>query len=352
MSRMVVLLWLGASSVRPAFEADLEGWAQARRLSLESPSESISGSPEHDAQLAERLERGLEAARTATRALDEARALTLLGEVDSELRARPELPQSPWLMAERWRIEADLRSRSLADDARARRLRAWADAVEGARADVFVASSAADREGPKDAPTPTAMEPPALPTKKITLEGTATGDVVYVDGRRVSRSAAVTASEHHFRVLRRGQTLWAGWRRVDKDGVVSLPIPRSRACSRDDLGPVRIEDGRVIPRKGTSCGWWAVARPSASRGIEIATCRRDVCGALVEWRRGLGGVYEGPPQPAPEPTSPPWAAYALIGATIVAGATIAVWQSGVFDDPEPGRTRRVYQGPSLTGLSF
>ncbi len=116
-------------------------------------------------------------------------------------------------------------------------------------------------------------------------------------------------------------------------------------CSLDDVDGVRLDRGRVVVPAGVLCSGWAVARPRAKGGIEIASCRGSSCGPLIPWKRHDGAIYSGPPQPPPEPGFPAWATWALVGAgAAVLGVGVA-WQAGAFDDPKPGATRFEFYGP-------
>jgi hypothetical protein len=96
---------------------------------------------------------------------------------------------------------------------------------------------------------------------------------------------------------------------------------------------------------GVGCGRWAVARPVAEGWIEIASCSGSSCGPLLTWKRHYGAVYSGPPQPPPAPGFPAWATWTLVGVGAAALTAGVLWQSGAFDQPEPGGRRFVFVGP-------
>ncbi len=149
--------------------------------------------PTYDAELALRLEAELDAARTAAASLDEHRALEILSGVEAELRLHPALPQSAWLMAERWRVAE--RVGDLSESERAR-LASRAEALEGRRAVEF------------GAPAAPATEPSSV---RAAVEGLSPRDRLELDGAPVGRDVSTLAGEHHVRVFRGERLLFAGW---------------------------------------------------------------------------------------------------------------------------------------------
>jgi hypothetical protein len=336
MSKAIALLWLGSQATLAAHEADLDAYAHAHLVRFEAPATDAPrrGSTVkagYDADLVTRIEDLLEQARIASASLDATTATAKGAEVEALLRSNPELPQAAWLMAERWHVAASLRAGAAPSEAEA--LEERAAALEGARAPAYgSARSSLGRPG----------EPLA-----ITLDGLRSGDRVYWDGKRVEPRLDTPAGEHHVRVVRRGHVVFADWIAVEpKATSIRLGVPRPRSCSRDDLEGSTITDDRARAADGVRCANWALARPAAQGGVEIASCHGSRCGLLFVWHRRLGAVYEGPPQPPPEPGFPAWATYTLIGVGAAAVTGVILWRSGVFEGPEPGRTRWQFQGPN------
>jgi hypothetical protein len=326
MTRAVIVLFLGGSP--EAHAVDLEAWAQARLVEIRAPETDLPADRAPPKELALRVEDRLEAARLLSATLDEQGARVRLGEAEQLLRDHPELPQAPWLMAERLMLEAALPGGA----ERAAELRQAAALLEGERAPVYA--------------TGTIAEPPPVrgPMVERLVVGLSPRDRLAWNAQDSALRLTIAPGEHHARVTRRGRTIWAGWVEVAPDvRRISLPVPQPVACSFDDLGATRIVGDRVIAEPPTRCERWAVARPAAGGGVEVASCERARCGPLLAWSRGYGAIYEGPPQPPPATGFPTWAALTLAGAGAVAVAGIVAWRAGVFDEPAPaGTTFRFY----------
>ncbi|MCC6665034.1 MAG: hypothetical protein IT375_14890 [Polyangiaceae bacterium] len=329
MSKTLVLLWLGTSAAQVSHEPELESWSRARWVELAPPASDSPAGLRHDDQWVAKIEEWLDQARVAASSLDDATARERLADVERTLRRHPALPQAAWLLAEALHVQAALAARTAPAD-RAQ-LVARAVALEGRRAPAF-----GEAEGPAGG---------APPVLQVTLANARGSDQIYFDGARVGRRLDLVAGEHHVRVLRRERVVWGGWVTVERSGDLSLPVQSPVPCSLDDVDGVRLDRGRVVVPAGVLCSGWAVARPRAKGGIEIASCRGSSCGPLIPWKRHDGAIYSGPPQPPPEPGFPAWATWALVGAgAAVIGAGVA-WQAGAFDDPKPGATRFEFYGP-------
>jgi hypothetical protein len=333
MSQTLVVLWLGAQAARPAFDADLDAWAQARWVKLAEPAANAPAGLAYDDAIASQVEDLLERARIATGSLDDDTARKRLDDAERSLRAHPELPQSAWLMAEALTVRALVESHAPEGVTTSNALLGRARVLEGERAPAFGATGD--------------DSPPALASVSLGVTGLGGGDRLEWDGAARRLPLVTSAGEHHARVLRGERVVWAGWVTV-ADGAtsVAIPAPPVVPCSRDDIGATRIRGDRAYPAADASCERWAVARPARDGGVEVATCSAAGCGPLLGWKRRYGAVYEGPPQPSPEPGFPTWASVALVGAGAVAFGTFVAWQAGAFDDPAPGRTRWVFYGPS------
>jgi hypothetical protein len=109
MTRAVILIFLGGSP--DAYEAELEAWARARLVQIQTPEASSARARGYSAAIAAQIEQRLEAARLSLAVLDDDAARARLVEAERLLREHPELPQAAWLMAERWELEPTERSR-------------------------------------------------------------------------------------------------------------------------------------------------------------------------------------------------------------------------------------------------
>jgi hypothetical protein len=335
MSRVVVVLWLGSAASRIDAEPELDAWARARLVQLEDATPAGPASADYDDALVRKIEQLLEQARVATDTLDEATALARLAEAEALIARHPELPQAAWLSAERLLAEAALRDRQKDGADGARALRASAR-VLGEQRVAPLAETAAAGSGALDA---------ATAPLEVRIAGALPQDRLFWDGRAARTRLKAHSGLHHVRVVREGRAVWAGWTAVpETGGTLTLPVPAPRHCSLDDLGSTAIRDTRVLAPRAARCRAWAVARPTGA-GIQVATCRGNRCGTLLDWRRGDGGEFAGPPQSAPERSLPAWVFVAAgIGAAALTGTVL--WQSGVFDEPEPAQDRVLFTGPT------
>ena len=299
----LVLLWLGTSSSYLYLQSDLDAWSRSRQVTIVPPKSSRLAPLGYDASLVETVEQRLEQARILAASGDEAVALNALGEVDAVLGQHAELPQAAWLMAERLRLEAQIQT-------------AYPDRITSAR-ELSRAASALER-----APEGT----PRLP-----IRGLGPHDELYVDGRPEVGDVALAPGKHHVRVVRGGVPVWASWLTLPETiTVIDLPVPRPDPCTREDLAGARVVDGRVVVTPPVACPSWAVARPRAGGGVEVASCRHASCGALLPWHRPLGELYVGPPQTVVVERQR-WPLFVLAGAGVAALTSIVLWQAGVFD---------------------
>jgi hypothetical protein len=232
-------------------------------------------------------------------------------------------------MAEALQIEASVAARSSAEERE--RLLARAAALEGKRAAAF-------------GETLTALPASSAPLE-LSFSAARSSDQIHFDGELVGRRFETVVGEHHVRIVRRQRVVWAGWVSAQKSGELALPLPTPVLCSLDDLEGVSVRARQVSVPAKVGCPRWAVARPSAAGGVEIAACHGAECGPLMQWKSHYGAVYSGPPQPAPEPGFPAWATWALVGAGAAVLTTGVLWQAGAFDEPAPGDKRFVFYGP-------
>lgn len=331
MTRAIVLIFLGQSP--EAVEADLESWARARLVELRPPEAGEARELGYDADAAAAIEGELEAARLLFATLDDGTAHERLAQAERLLREHPELPQAPWLLAEKLDLQASAAERA-GNAAEAERLRQRAALLEGKRSAPYAPGAPA--EGRAEAPAGSLRQ----------IDGLGPADTLYWNAKASRPPLRIAAGEHHARVVRGGRVVWAGFLNVAGDAKrIVLPVPSAPPCSTDDIGGARIARGKVIPPKGALCPAWAVATPAASGGVLVATCRGGNCGALLPWKASHGAVYQGPPQPAAERGLPGWATAAIVGATAVVVGGVIAWRAGVFDEEDGGRPTWRFYGP-------
>ncbi len=332
----VFVVVVGGASAQLSAEPHLESWATARQVRLLEPASSaapLAHSSDKDVRRAEKL---LEQARVALGALDDDGVKRKLAAVERLLRDQPALPQAAWLMAEHHALKIALLSRIGGPTQELARLAHARAVLEGRRA-------------PALGQTPPAVPAPVADTQ-VKLPGLRKGDRVFWNGERQAAPPKVPAGEHHLRVVRRGRVAVARWVSVSPKSP-AITIPSATPCSSEDLTGARVSGDRALPPKGASCPRWILVR-STARGIDVARCNASSCGPLLPWRQGNGAVLERSPQ-SREPTPfPTWVAVGtVVGAAIV--TTIVLWNTGVFEERERGKTRFVFTGPSETqGLRY
>ena len=314
--------------------AAISAYEHTRHVRLEAAAPAVhekASYPGYDPKLASELEAELEAARTRAASLDETRALELLVKFEGKLRAHPELPQSAWLLAERYRLGAELAARSPALGSSAAQHLRRALVLEGARAPEF------------GAPATNSPEQPPVVTN-VSVEGLDSRDRLELDGSAIAgRTLSLPAGEHHVRVVRGGRLAFAGWVTLGEGAsALELPLPPIAACSAEDFAGYRVESGRALAAPGTRCARWVLAAP-APRGLRFADCFADRCGPFMGFAPESKRVSL-PPQPERERSSRGLVNAAVIGAAVLAGTAVVLWQSGAFDEAGPGRSRWVYGG--------
>jgi hypothetical protein len=334
-SRAVVVVWVGALSLRTTHEPDLSAWAESRQVALEdlapdAPLPDLS----HDDEAASRIEGMLAEASSSG---EPGEAVPVLASAESSLRSHPDLPESAWLMAEILRMRASFGDFRNGEDALT--LRRLADALEGARAATFDPAARANDAGSTDAATP-AVENVA-PTTPFVIDGLLPTDELYVDGTIATR---VPIGVHHLRVVRSAGLAFAGW--TDKTGAARIRIPGTAPCSAPDLGAIDTQGDRVLLGHPVLCPDWVVARSAGTDRVEVARCRGSYCGIFLPWRRAWGASFEEPVHPPwPKPKSNSWIFWTAASVAAAATASMVLWQAGAFEREPEKKTTLVFQGP-------
>jgi hypothetical protein len=330
MSRAVVVVWLGVTSLRTPHEPDLASWANARQVTLEdvaadAPLPNIG----HDDALASKLEALIAEALAVGEASEAASVLT---SAEALLRSHAELPQSAWLMAEILHARVAL---GVVEGADAIATERRAAALEGTREAPYDPGSGAKPKGAdaRRPEAPDAASPEAEEPLRFGVDGPLPTDDVYIDGVRGIR-ATVSSGEHHYRVVRRDGLAWAGW--ADAAGVGQIRVPGTQPCSATDLGAVDESEGRILLHHRVLCPEWAAARTRGDERIEVARCHGSSCGTFLPWRRQWGASFEMPVHPPwPAPKRNDWIFWTAASIAAAATTGIVLWQAGLFEkEPE------------------
>jgi hypothetical protein len=317
----LTLVWLGASAPegRPSGDV-LKAWEETQGVLLRPPSREAAD-VEALAAHGERCDELLAQARNLMTEGDEGLARQRLAAAEQLLREQAFLPQAGWLMAERWRLEAQLETRAGRTE-RAALLDRRADVLEGPRAAAFGQSARQEAPGDEVAYT-------------LRIRG-AGRHQAYWDGVRAADEGRAARGEHHLAIARGGRTRWSGWVTLSQNGPIDVFVPDVTACSREDLEDVRLEPDRAIVPPGVTCPAWAIAGEGARLdSIRIARCKGDRCDPVREWASGRA-LAAGTPEPAERRAGiPPWAVWTLAGVGVAATTTVVLWGLGVFDRPAP-----------------
>ncbi|HEY6723970.1 MAG TPA: hypothetical protein VI197_08055 [Polyangiaceae bacterium] len=317
------------TSATPSQRRAITAWAQSHLLSIAAPATDAATGPRgYDSGVVERIEELLEQARVSAGSLDDALALEQLALAEALIYEHPELPQAGFLLAEAAAQQAPIVEHAgQARLAQIQRLRAAT--LEGERVRPYAAatevhSTSSDARGPNAG------------SRDVTVTGLATGDTLVWNGSPIAaRRLTVPIGEHHVQVLRDSSQIWAGFLLVhDADREIRVPVAPPAPCSRADLSVASVRRDHVIGSQGVRCPLWAIARPAAGKGIDVALCRRAECGSLMNWQEGFGEPLVKPLHEAHPWRLPSWAGYVAAGVGAAAATSLILWQSGAFDDPE------------------
>jgi len=314
----------------------LEQWALARGVRLVLPADGSLPEIPVDLAIGSRVEDELDRARDAIAAHETDAAERALARAEALLREHPELPQGAWLMAEVHRVWSARWQRLQPRDV-ARADAAWqrAAALDGGRV-AGVGETAA----------------PALPSARgrIELEGAGPGAVLRIDGIETAQGHVTRAAgEHQMTVTESSSVRYAAWVTFAEGAVVRVHVPGPPACSTADLERARV-DGAQIHAAGVHCSSWVAALPSGAGALRIATCEKERCGPLVEWRVGTARLPSGPSTEEPRPGRwPAWATWTAFGAGIAVATTVALAATGAFDK-QRSEARFVNGGVKIQGM--
>jgi hypothetical protein len=341
-ARAVVWLVEGAESA-PSDEARraLEAWARAHGVTLEAPVEGDAPAVPIDWAAADLVEHGIARARDALAALDFEVAERELARAEAALRAHPELPQAAWLRAEverawsvRW-LREDSASSTHDNEVRAKATWQRAAGLDGGR-EPGLGEKAFDGAKPIGA------------SIRLTGAGGLRLDGVTIAPGDVTR----TEGEHALAIVRAdGATTWAEWVSFAQGVVVKLRAPESPACSRDAMAPARLE-GTTVHAAGVRCAKWIAAVPEGARGIRIAACEGDSCGALVEWRAiAIDAGPRGPLAPVESRSRwPAWATWTIVGVGVAGAAVGVAAAAGAFRSTTAPETQFVNGGLKVSSF--
>ncbi len=326
MTQTATLFVLVTGSLTAAERGELDAFARRQEVVLVAPAPTPpSPFAPYRPEAVLDLEGRIDEARTLATSLDEERALAVLAGVERDLLREPELPQAAFLMAERHRVEADVRRRQPGGDAEARELAARAHALEGPRAAAF-------GEGGSLTTAPGSARP-------VRFRGLGGHDALEVDGEVAPPAHALAPGTHQVRVLRGDELVFAGWVNVPTDGAdpaeLALRVRPVVACSTEDVGSLDAGGATPVPFAGARCARWVAVRRVLGR-LEVAECTRDRCRPFEPLELA---------RPEPAPLLAPWARAAIAGATTIGTVSLVLLATGVFGrDSPPDRTVFVYHG--------
>ena len=332
MNQTVTLLLFLSGEATPEERRALATFQAREKVTLARP---VAGVPTprqvYADDVALRIEASLDEAQTLAASLDEERALALLADAERALLDHSELPQAPWLMAERHRIAAEIRRQQPNGAAEAERLVASAHALEGSRALRF--GEATETSAPEATAEP--------PSAHLTVRDLDAHDVLVLDGRTATRAQAVAVvpGRHHARVLRDSWLAWSGWFDVPAEPRVDelLGVPERVACSDGDLHGVASGARAPSVPAGVRCGRWITVRRGAT-GLEVSWCEGPRCTAY-------GPLLREQIPTKSRATIAPWAAATIVAVATLGAASLLI-ATGTFErERPPPTTSWVYPGP-------
>lgn len=289
------IVWEQDQAADATIPSVLQAWAAARGLRLVAPSAGGRHVVAVDPKIATRVEEALHAARELVTQHDAEGAERALARAEALLRAHPELPQAPWLLAEVERGWAMRFSRLDPVDT-ARAARAWraATALDGGRL-AGVGETAAAPE-------------PAVP---FSLQVAGGGTTLRLDGNAIEPGASRASPGLHQLVARTeaGDVVFAEWIAIAPGALVRVVLPTPEPCSSGDLSS-----------RAPACATWVRARESGGTFF-VRTCNDSGCGPEL----AVAPLIAEPPR---HPVVvrhglPVWATWTLVGASVVVAGVAA-----------------------------
>ena len=224
----LTLVWLGAQKPEGRAKVALDAWAESQGAKLEEPRSTPPENIEKSVTLAAQCDQALDRARDHSNSGDAEAARQTLRQLEQTLRDHPELLQAAWLMAERYRLEAQIAAHgtnptaeSSADDAQAWDRRA--DILEGQRATAFGAR-------------PRATKAADSVTVTLAVHGARRYEVLW-DGVSATDRIASLAGEHHVVIRRGGRAAWSGWISALASGTFDVWVPDAACLARRKIWP-------------------------------------------------------------------------------------------------------------------
>ncbi len=273
----------------------LQSWAATRGLRLVAPAPGGMHAVAVDPSDAKPVEELLHAARELVTQHDAEGAERALARAEAAVRAHPELPQAPWLLAEVMRGWATRFARvEPTDPARAARDWRAAAALDGGREAGLGEPAAAP-----EARVPFSLEVTgASPALELTL-----------DAEPIAPGAHEAKPGLHRLLARSGESVvFAEWIAiVSPHAVVRVALPPPAPCSADDLAS-----------RSPACPTWVTARPGPQPGAYVVrVCGQSGCGPEL----AVASITETPSHPVVVRHGlPTWATVTLVtGGVILAG---------------------------------
>jgi hypothetical protein len=329
----LTLVWLGAQRPEGRAKAALESWARAHDVKLEEPRSEPGDEGTETQALAQGYDQALDRARDQLTGGDDEAAQQTLRQLEQALREHPELLQASWLMAERYRLEAQIVARRSAEEAA--RWRQRADALEGQRATSF-----GEDKTPADAR-------PAQLSVTIAVRGARRHEIFW-DGASSADEVSTPAGEHHLVIVRGKRVAWSGWVSALTSGSFEVWIPDDLPCSVGDLAGVALSPGgEPSVQRGVRCEAWLMAAPGPKRGtLSMAVCSKEQCQPEATWAYEVFDSAKASVETSKKGFLPAWATWTLAGVGVAVATSIVLWRAGVFDRTEPA-TKVTYDGSKL-----
>ncbi len=343
MDTAATLVWIAPAPPDDTQARSIASWAQAHSRSLSAPREESPPALRVDPSVADDVERWLDRARDALAAQEGDTVDASLGAAEKALRAHPELPQAPWLLAEVERTRSTRWRRVPPVDPEAAE-HAWmrADALDGGRVP-GIGEQPAGRQ-PEAASVRLELSPEGA---EAALDGEAIGPAQRQGPGDASATATLStrAGPHVLVVSWHGVPIWAGWLETPAGtSSVRVTAPSPPPCSAGDLARVRIDPSSgAIAAADARCGQWTAALPGSTPAeIRVAACEANRCGPLLSWRAAVEIPWSPPPERAAA-SWPAWATWGLVGAGAAIAAGVVIVASGALQSPAP-ETRFVSGG--------